>query len=202
MEGYYHPAEITRKISRVVKNPVGQATGETFGYVHAGGSQEIYPAAHVKYFDSAAFYTIVGLSIFLIILLLVFSTIIIPFAIFALLNILVLVLVVVFRERFFRKDFVYAVRIDADFAIGIPGEVYEDFRANSKNPIRTNVSVIIAGRTKAIRRTNLNQEKLMSKSGSQHFFLPQMHAANESWSTRVGEVVEAIATGLESGRKT
>lgn len=215
--GYYHPAEITRKISReftrlgfhiteentdIRKNPVGQATGETFGYLRAGASHNVNPAGHVSYFNSGAFAATIILLILLAGLSLLGSALSAGLGIVGSLLILVLVLIVVYRERLFRRSFAYSARIDVDFAVGIPGEIYEDFRADAKNPIRTNVSVIVAGKTTSVRITQGDQERWFSQPATRHAIAPDFPTATQYWNTRVSEVVHVIASGLESARET
>ena len=217
LEGNYHPAEITRKISReftrlgfhileentdIRKNPVGQATGETFGHVRAGASHTVDPAGHVTYFNSGAFGLVVALLAILIAVFILVGTIS-PFAvIFGLLLIVLLIYIVVNREKFFGKFFTYPARIEVSFAVGIPGEIYEDFRPATRNPIRTNVSVIIAGRSSSVRLATPEQERWIAHVTARHFVLPNLTQSEQYWNGRVAEVVAAMISGLEAARPT
>lgn len=155
-KGHFHPNELVRKVGRdlvqmgyhldveeleIDKTPVGRSTGQFLGVVHGTTKTEVNPAGYYSYLWTQA----LGISLLIAVGLLALAfihivLISVGFAIF--------VLLIVYREKLFRREFAYGGEIRADLMVGLPGEIYEDFRKDEKIPITTSASAMIARKVK------------------------------------------------------
>lgn len=220
VQGNYHPAEVTRKVSRLMtrlgmhiteentdirKNPVGQATGETFGWVCANGHRDVVPAGSATFFDKPAFDAAFNLPfIFGIILLLVgvlgmaANSLVLGVLLGGAGGAALLYAIWLWSERFnrFTKTFEFSARVQADFVVAIPGEIYEDFRSGAPNPIRVNLSVIAAMRGGFMQTAPAGFERWLMDPATKITPYPQLamaqHEMTQTSTNYVHEVIEGL----------
>ncbi len=156
-KGHFHPSELVRKVGRVLvemgyhldveelkidKTPVGRSTGQFLGVVHGTTITEVNPAGHYSFLWTAA----LGISVLIAVGLLALA-----FINIALIGVglAIFVFLIVYRDKLFRREFAYGGELKADLIVGLPGEIYEDFRKDEKIPISTSASAMIARKVKA-----------------------------------------------------
>ena len=153
-KGHFHPNELVRKIGReivqmgyhlevehldITKTPVGSKTGQFLGVVHGTTSVNVDPAGRYVYLAMAPFVAALAFAFVVLLLGLLNFWIIIAGVAF-------LVGFVVFRKQLFGRSFIYAGDLKMELIVGIPGEMYEDFRREEQVPISTNASAMISRR--------------------------------------------------------
>lgn len=207
--GHFHPKELLRKVSReltsmqyhieeetveILKSPVGQSTGEIHGHIKASHTQKVNPGGRFTYKNTDAF--IMFLLIFLL------SGILLMFwhFLFLALAIIGVIMLVVFQDALFRKEFTYPVTLVATIVISLPGEVYEDFRRTERVPMSTNVSVIIGGRVDITRNTSVEQEKSMIHRKGRVEISPYYERSESFLWNKITENVNFLTQSIEAAR--
>ncbi len=154
--GHFHPTEIVRKTGRelaqmeyslkvedldIQKTPVGTSTGQFLGVVHGTTEVQVYPAGRYGYLWMEPFVVSIIVTILLLGLYLIHPA-------YLGVGLISLILLVIFREKLFGREFTYGGEIRTDLVVAIPGEIYEDFRRDEKIPISMNASAMVAWRLK------------------------------------------------------
>ncbi len=153
-KGHFHPNELVRKIGReivqmgyrlevehldITKTPVGSRTGQFLGVIHGTTSVTVDPAGRYSYLATGRFAG--ALLVGLVTLLFIFVNLWV-----GLVGLGLSVALIIFRHQLFGRVFTYAGELKTELIVGIPGEMYEDFRREEQVPISTNASAMISRR--------------------------------------------------------
>lgn len=199
-KGHFHPNELVRKVGRALvqmgyhldeeelridKTPVGKSTGQFLGVAHGTTKTEVNPAGYYSYLWTTA----LGISLLIAVGLLALA-----FIHIALLSVglAIFILLLIYRDRIFRREFAYGGELKADLIVGIPGEIYEDFRREEKIPISTSASAMIARKVKGYwTYDNPNHQEIRGREQG-------VDEVSEEWERLYQKRIQAVKGDMEN----
>lgn len=178
----------------IQKTPVGTSTGQFLGVVHGTTEVQVNPAGRYTYLWMEPFVVSVVVTILLLGLYLIHPA-------YLSVGLISLILLVIFREKLFGREFTYGGEIKTDLVVAIPGEIYEDFRREEKIPISTNASAMVAWRLNGYWTYEDPKHLSMREIGDDRDYLsPEWWHEFKSRKQKVRKDMEVLVAKMEASK--